>query len=269
MNVCVIMPAAGRSRRFGASDKLSQDLGGRPLLLRTVEVFAKRDEVRSIIVAGPPGTDEEPDAFTAFRDKYGPTLGFRGARVVEGGRSHRWETVRNALAEIPADATHVAVHDAARPGVSDALLDRIFECAATLPAVVPSLAIQATVKRVTDVEEEIQPAEDDAIADAIFGSAGKITVKARTVQETVDRTHLVEAQTPQIFDARLLARAYAQDDRDGVTDDASLVERLGETVYVVEGDVMNFKVTTPADLRLMRAVMGVRPPAERPAHKRF
>ena len=61
MNVCAILPAAGQSRRFGSSDKLGQDLGGRPLLLRTVELFAKRGEVRSILVAGPPDTPETHD----------------------------------------------------------------------------------------------------------------------------------------------------------------------------------------------------------------
>src|SRR5262245_6929157 len=113
MNVCVIIPAAGRSSRYessgGGGDKLAQDLGGRSVLIRTVELFTKREEVKSIIVAGP------PDDFAEFKNKYGPTLGFHGAVVVEGGRSHRWETVRNALAAVPKEATHIAVHDAARP----------------------------------------------------------------------------------------------------------------------------------------------------------
>ena len=196
MEVCVIIPAAGRSRRFGESDKLSQDLGGRPLLIRTVELFAKRDEVRSIIVAGPP---EPPDEFNAFRERYGATLGFHGAKVVPGGRDHRWETVQAALAQAPEDATHIAVHDAARPGASKELLDRLFEAAALLKAVVPAVEISATVKRLGAEVEEITPEEDDAIADLILGAAGKTTVKARPVIETLDRTNLVQIQTPQIF----------------------------------------------------------------------
>lgn len=266
MNVCVIIPAAGRSRRFGESDKLAQDLGGRPLLIRTVELFAKRDEVRSIIVAGPP---EPPEEFNAFRERYGATLGFHGASVVPGGRDHRWQTVKAALASVPEDATHTAVHDAARPGASKELLDRVFEAAALLDAVVPAVKISATIKRLGDEAEEITPEEDDAIADLILGAAGKTTVKARRVIETIDRRNLVEIQTPQIFRADLLRRAYAADDLTGATDDASLVERLGEPVHTVEGDVRNFKVTSPADLKLMRAVLGVKPPSERPVHKRF
>lgn len=268
MNVCVIVPAAGRSERFGASDKLGQDLGGRPMLIRTVEIFAKRDEVRSIIVAGPASTDDDPDAYATFRDRYAATLSFHGARVVEGGRIDRWESVRNALAEAPDDATHVAVHDAARPGASRALLDRLFEAASQRPAVVPALPIDSTVKRVDAQEEEIS-AGDDAVADAILGDGGKVRVVVRRVLETVDRANLVAVQTPQIFAADLLRRAYAQDDLEGATDDASLVERLGEPVVTVAGEARNFKVTAPGDLELMRAVLGLKAPAERPVHKRF
>ena len=107
MNTAVIIPAAGRSERFGTSDKLDQDLGGRPLLLRTVELFTKRDEVQTIVVAVP------PDRLEAYREKYGPSLSFHGASIVAGGREARWETVREALAEVPAECTHIAVHDAA------------------------------------------------------------------------------------------------------------------------------------------------------------
>ena len=105
MNVCVIVPAAGQSSRFGESDKLTQDLGGRPVLVRTVELFTKVDVVRSIIVVGPP---EGTEAYETFRDRFGPTLGFHGAIVVGGGAIDRWESVQKGLAHVPDDATHVA-----------------------------------------------------------------------------------------------------------------------------------------------------------------
>ena len=114
LNVCVIIAAAGASRRFGDSDKLAQDLGGRPVLVRTVEAFARRDEVRSIVVAAP------PDRLDDYRERFGPTLGFHGATIVRGGSVERWESIRLALEAVPEDATHVAVHDAARPAISDA-----------------------------------------------------------------------------------------------------------------------------------------------------
>ncbi len=263
MNICAIIPAAGASTRFGKSDKLSQDLGGRALLLRTVEALARREEVKSIIVAGP------PDEFEQFRERYAATLGFHGASIVAGGRIERWETVRNALAAVPDDATHVAVHDAARPAVSNELLDRMFEAIRTFDAVIPALDVSATIKRVEAASRAVEAREDDVLADAILGEAGKIEIAARRVVETVDRTNLVEVQTPQVFRAELLRRAYSQADLAGATDDASLVERLGEPVYVVEGDVCNIKVTTQGDLRLVRAILHLKPPAERPVHKRF
>ncbi|MHC5004525.1 MAG: IspD/TarI family cytidylyltransferase [Planctomycetota bacterium] len=263
MNIAVIIAAAGSSTRFGGSDKLGQDLGGRPLLMRTLEVFSQREEVKTIIVAAP------PDRLDAFKERYGATLGFHGATVVAGGRAERWESIRNALEALPEDATHVAVHDAARPGVGSELLDRLFEAAASLPAVIPGVPVTATVKRVAAEPVEVAPPEDDAIAQAIMGDTGRRAIAARPVVETLDRTGLVQVQTPQVFQVELLRRAYAQDRLDGATDDATLVERLGEPVHVVDGDVTNFKITTPADLRLMRSVMGVKPPAERPVHKRF
>jgi 2-C-methyl-D-erythritol 4-phosphate cytidylyltransferase len=264
MNICLIIPAAGRSRRFSESgaDKLAQDLGGRPMLVRTIELFGKHELVRSIVVAGP------PDDFEAFKHKFGPVVSFHGAKLVQGGRAERWETVRNALQAVPDDATHVAVHDAARPGASDDLINRVFEAAMTLSAVIPGLSIHATVKRVSDNAENVAQA-DDVVADMILGDAGKLAVNARRVIETIDRCGLVEIQTPQVFEIGLLKRAYAQKDLSGATDDASLIERLGEPVHVVEGDPRNFKVTTAADLKLMRAVLGVSAPAERPAHLRF
>jgi 2-C-methyl-D-erythritol 4-phosphate cytidylyltransferase len=263
MNVGVIIAAAGHGTRFGPSQKLDQDVGGRPLLLRTVELFAKRDEVRTIVVAAP------PDRIDEFKSKYGPSLGFHGASITAGGREFRWETVRNALEDIPEECTHIAVHDAARPSVSKELLDRLFEAARSLPAVVPAVRITATVKRLSPETIDVAQREGDVLAEAILGEAGRPSLSASAIVETVDREGLVEVQTPQVFEAGLLRRAYAQEDLAGATDDASLVERLGEPVHAVEGDVTNVKITTPGDLKLVRALLGVRPPAERAAHKRF
>lgn len=261
MNIAVIITAAGRSERFGGRDKLNEDLGGRALLMRTVELFNKRPEVGSVIVAGP------PDKLDEFRFRFGDQLGFHGARIVPGGRAERWETVRNALQEVPGDCTHVAVHDAARPATPTDVIDRVFEAATMFDAVIPAVPVAATIKRVS--KETKEAAQADPIAAAILGEAAKPRNLARQVEETIDRQRLVEVQTPQIFERGLLIRAYEQKDLSGATDDASLVERLGEAVFVVNGDPRNIKITTPADLHLVRAVLGVRPPQDRPAHKQF
>ena len=244
----VIIPAAGRSRRFGIGDKLSQDVGGRPMLLRTVELFTRRDDVAAIVVAAPP---EELDE---FRTRFGTQLGFHGAKVVAGGTIERWETVRNALAAIPEDCTHVAVHDAARPAASEELLQRVFDAARVHDAVIPGDPVTSTLKRVS--EETVDAEQEDAVADAILGSFADTTrIKGRRVTGTVPREHLVAVQTPQVFRAELLRRAYAQGGLEGATDDAMLVERLGAEVIVVDGDPRNVKVTTPADLALVRALL--------------
>jgi len=263
VRICTIIPAAGAGRRFGLGDKLSQDLGGRALLLRTVELFTKRQEVSAIVVAAPPVEEE----FEHFRERYGAQLGFHGVRIVPGGRVERWETVKRALAAVPEDATHIAVHDAARPAAGDELIGRVFEAARVHAAVIPGVSVTSTVKRVG--EETVAAAEDDALAGAILGDAGSESVSARVVEATLSRERLVLAQTPQVFERALLERAYAEIDPAGTTDDASVVERLGEAVMVVEGDPRNIKVTTADDLAMVRSLLGARPPAERPVHKRF
>jgi 2-C-methyl-D-erythritol 4-phosphate cytidylyltransferase len=229
LRVGVILPAAGRSTRFGLGDKVAMDVGGRPMLLRAVEIFARRPEVAAIVVAAPPDS-------------------------IDGGTVERWETVRNALAAIPEDCTHVAVHDAARPATSEELVSRVFDAARVHDAVIPGDPVTQTLKRVS--EESVDAEEADAVADLILGELSDSTkIKGRRVVGTVPRERLVAVQTPQVFRADLLRRAYAQGDLAGATDDAMLVERLGAEVIVVDGDPRNVKVTTPADLELVRAIL--------------
>ena len=271
MVVSVIIPAAGFSSRFadalgGEGDagrsKLDEDLGGRPVLQRTVELFHKRDDVAQIIVAGP----HADDAWEAFRLRHADKLAILGVTLCRGGKTHRYETVKAALAEVRDDATHVAVHDAARPCTPADVIERVFAAAARFDAVIPAVEVDDTLKRVS--EQEDAALEADAI-DAILGTDPGAGPKARQVEETIDRTRLVAVQTPQMFAAALLRRAYQQADLTS-TDDAQLVERLGEPApVVVEGDPRNIKITRPADVRLARSLLGVSGPQGRPVHKRF
>jgi 2-C-methyl-D-erythritol 4-phosphate cytidylyltransferase len=142
--------------------------------------------------------------------------------------------------------------------------------------------VRDTLKRVGT--ELIEAAERDATVDSILGigedddAAGGILgdeperghqVAARRIEGTIDRTNLWRMQTPQVFEIELLRRAYAQPDLEGATDDAMLIERLGESVMMVEGSERNLKVTTTDDLVIARAISGVKGPEGRPAHKRF
>lgn len=269
MKVGVIIPAAGFSARYSEGletprSKLDEDLGGRPVLQRTVELFTNYEheevQIGAIIVAGP----HEPGAMEAFRARHGDKLGLLGAKLVSGGETHRWQTVKAALEHVPEDCTHVAVHDAARPCASRELLDRVFDAALRFPAVVPGLEVGDTIKRVD--HEPVADPKPDPLA-AILGSAGKGPTY-RAVRETISRDGLVAIQTPQVFEAGLLRRAYTQEDL-ASTDDAGLVERLGERVITVPGEARNIKITRPGDIGLARAIMGVSGPDGRAAHKRF
>ncbi|MEX2218151.1 MAG: 2-C-methyl-D-erythritol 4-phosphate cytidylyltransferase [Phycisphaerales bacterium] len=265
MKLAVIIPAAGLSKRYAEGlefprSKLDEDLGGRPVLQRTVEMFGNHDLVTLVVVAGP----AENAANAEFRQRYSDKLGLLGVKLVTGGEQ-RWQTVKNALDAVPAEFTHIAVHDAARPCTPPELLDRLFEAAGRYPAVIPALDVPDTLKRVA--EREADDREIDPL-DAILGGADRKTTRIRQVESTQDRERLVSVQTPQVFEAGLLRRAYAQPDLTS-TDDAQLVERLGETVTVVEGDPRNIKITRPIDLLVARAVLGVKGPDGRPVHKRF
>lgn len=236
------------------------------MLHRTLEIFANLPEVVKIIVPGP----ADPEAMAAFRTRHGDKLGILGAVICTGGVEHRYESVRNALAHVPASATHIAVHDAARPGASPELIERVLDAAKRHDAVVPALDIADTLKRVS---AEALPAPVDPLA-AILGAsdgggpAGAALPRERAVRETVDRAHLVAVQTPQVFRGEVLRRAYQQPNLSS-TDDAQLVERLGVQVVVVAGEKRNLKVTLPEDLTLIRAMLGYRGGAEKPAHLRF
>lgn len=265
MRVAVIIPAAGRSLRFqhphfeGNRSKLDEDLGGKSVLQRTVELFHTREEVAGVIVAGP----AEPHAFADFKLRHGDRLALFGATLCAGGLESRTQSVAAALREVPSDCTHIAVHDAARPCTAPELIDRVFDAAAHHQAVVPAMPVEDTLKRVGEAIE--QASGDDPVA-AILG-AGARRPPLRAVEATLDRSGLMLVQTPQVFEAGLLRRAY-ETGSEG-TDDASLVEALGEAVFVIEGDRSNIKITRPGDIELARAILGVSGPRSRPTHKRF
>jgi 2-C-methyl-D-erythritol 4-phosphate cytidylyltransferase len=269
MRISVIIPAAGASTRYNTGDadplgghrsKLDEDLGGKAVIQRTVELFNTREEVHQVIVAGP----HADDAFADFSLRHSDRLALLGAKLVRGGAVHRYETVANALIAVDESCTHVAVHDAARPATDDALIDRVFDTAKNHPAVVPGLPVSDTLKRV-----DPDPIEGGGGADPVASILGVGTTnKLRRVEKTVERAHLMQIQTPQVFDRELLLRAYEQDEL-ASTDDAGLIERLGESVVVVDGDPLNLKLTRSCDLPLLRAIMGVKGPSQRPTHKRF
>jgi len=221
VKVSVIIPAAGTSKRFGGkTKKIFQRLKGRPVFLRTLELFVNRDDVCQVqlVVA-------EEDVET-MQSRYGGNLGFMGVKLTRGG-AQRSDSVRNALGKVTEEAELVCVHDAVRPCVSSLWIDEVFGAAAETGAAILAYPIHGTLKK--------------------LGPNKRIAI-------TVRRDNLWEAQTPQVFGKEMLVRAY-EAATDAATDDAALVEALGEEVAVVMGDPRNVKITTPRDLALAEAVI--------------
>lgn len=233
----VILPAAGRSSRFGGKEKKPfASLDGRAVWLRTVELFVTRDDVcQTLLVVSP--EDRE-----LFRTRYAPNIAFMDVQVVEGG-AERFESVANALAMLKDEVEFVAVHDAVRPCVETAHIDAVFKKAVETGAAILGVPVVDTIKRVDGQKQ---------------------------VQETMPRQGLWLAQTPQVFRRDLLIEAYAKRAQLGkdVTDDARLIEAAGHTVHVVEGSPSNIKITTQGDLMLAKAILQSRPApkAKGPAH---
>jgi 2-C-methyl-D-erythritol 4-phosphate cytidylyltransferase len=159
---------------------------------------------------------------------------------------------------VEGQVTHIAVHDAARPVADGAMIDRVFEAGEQHGAVIPAVPMRETVKRIED--QPIRPPGDPL--DAILGAAERRGGPHRVIQ-TVSREGLWTVQTPQLFERQLLERAYRQiiDGKiDGaqITDDAGLVEAMGEQVVAVMGDPLNIKITVPDDLKFAEAVAALR-----------
>lgn len=214
MSVWAILAAAGSGERLGLDrPKAFASLNDRPLVAESLERLDGSAWIEGIVVAAPPEW-EEPCILVAEEVAAGKV-----AKAVTGGRT-RSESVQAALAEVPESATVVLVHDAARPLVTDEVIERVIAALADgWDAAVPVLQVADTVKR----------------------------IDGEAVTETLDRDGLVTVQTPQAFVAPALRDALAGD-VSSATDCASLVEARGGRVRAVEGDPRLLKVTTTADL---------------------
>ena len=237
MNVSVILPAAGLGTRMGrekagTSRKQFMLLEGAPILIHTIRKFLRCPSVTEIVVSL---RAEDMDWARGLIHQERPS---RPVRVVEGGES-RQQSVQNALATLAPDTDVVAVHDAVRPFIDSALVERVIAEAAQHGAAIAGIVPVDTVKQ----------------------------VHKNRIRATLLREHLVLAQTPQVFRFDLLKRAFAKATEDGFTgtDEANLVERLEEVeVQVVQGSDRNIKITKPSDMDLARLYLQ-QETAERPA----
>jgi len=223
-SVAAIICAAGASNRFGGKRKKAfVDVAGRAVFLRSVELFDNRDYVKQILLGIAP-EDEELVSI-----KWGPNLKFFNVKIFFGG-SERFDTVNKGLELIKDDIDLIAVHDACRCCVTEKLIDQVIAAAAKSGASLPACPVAATLKEAQN----------------------------NTIIKTVDRAALYEAQTPQIFAAELLKKAYENLknlDPSKISDDSQLVEALGHKVTIVEADSSNIKITRKSDIAIAEAIL--------------
>ena len=214
MKKYIIIVAGGKGLRMGGDiPKQFLLVCGKPVLMRTLEAFHAYDaSMRLILVL--------PVSQQAYWKQLCEEYQFELVHEIANGGETRFHSVKNGLALVEEDGL-VGVHDGVRPFVSQEVITRCYEEAASLKAVIPVIGVVETVRHLTEE-----------------GS------------ETVPRDQYKLVQTPQVFDVTLLRRAYQQEYTDLFTDDASVVEALGENVYLVEGNRENIKLTTPFDLKL-------------------
>lgn len=215
-----VIVAAGSASRMGGIDKVMANLGGEPMILRTVRAFQNCDAITSIVIV----TRED-----LIRPISGLCRDMGKVVAVVAGGSSRQESVHLGLNALPKGMKLAAVHDGARPLISWQVIDRVVRAANTYGAAAPAIPVKDTIK----------------------------VVSGGLVKETPDRSTLMAVQTPQVFDFDLLRGALKKAEEDGaaVTDDCSAVERTGMKIKIVEGDERNLKVTTPMDLKIAELLL--------------
>jgi len=216
-----VVAAAGSSTRMG-TNKLLLELGGMPILARTLCNLQACEDIHEIVIVC---RSEDIVVYSDIAATYGIT---KLTKVVKGG-ADRAASVEAGLMEANKSATHAAIHDAARPLATPALMSRVIKLAAHGGAAIPVVPVKDTIKYVEN---------------------GVIT-------QTPDRSLLYAAQTPQVFDIHLLKGALqkARDEKRIITDDASAAEALGVPVYTCHGDYDNLKITTPEDIAVGEAIL--------------
>ncbi len=218
--IYAIIVAGGAGRRMHSDiPKQFIPVAGQPLMMHTINAFYNySDKIKLIVVIHPDFTDlwNELCRKSDFNIPH---------KVVPGGKE-RFDSVKNGLNAINKEDGLVAVHDAVRPFVSTELINAAFDNAAIHGASVPVIAINDTLREIISDESRI-----------------------------IDRSNLFLVQTPQVFSVRMLKKAYQQQYDERFTDDAAVIESLGEKVHYFPGERNNLKITWPEDVVLAEAVM--------------
>ncbi|MGN8897385.1 2-C-methyl-D-erythritol 4-phosphate cytidylyltransferase [Flavonifractor sp. HCP28S3_F3] len=217
-----VVPAAGSSTRMAGRDKILLPLGDQPVLVHTLRALELCPHITEIVVVT--RRDLIVPIGQLCRD-----CGFQKVTKVIPGGETRTQSVLNGVSEVSKDAELIAIHDGARPLVTQSLLDAVIARASQCGAAAPAVPVKDTIKRAKD----------------------------GVVSATLDRSELFAVQTPQVFQADLIRTALARAMEEGaeLTDDCGAVERLGIGVALTQGDYRNLKVTTPEDMAMAEALL--------------
>lgn len=220
-----VVPAAGFSTRMAGRDKLMEPMGEAPVLVHTLRALDSCPQINEIIVS------THPDRIVQIGQICKDCAFSKVRKIVVGGDS-RTKSVLAGIQEVRPDAALIAIHDGARPLVSQSVLEEVITKAAACGAAAPAVPVKDTIKRVVN----------------------------GAVASTLERSELFAVQTPQVFEASLIRAALEKALADGVflTDDCMAVERMGMQVFLTKGSYENIKITTPEDLAVGEALLNWR-----------
>ncbi|RKY32464.1 MAG: 2-C-methyl-D-erythritol 4-phosphate cytidylyltransferase [Candidatus Omnitrophota bacterium] len=233
MLVTAIILAAGKGKRLThRTPKPLIRIKSKPLIIYSLEAISRNKFIKNIIIVV--NKYNKKRISTVIRQYKIQKI----KRIVLGGE-RRQDSAYNALKVIDRDTQLILIHDAARPFIEKKLLVSVIKEAQRYGAAVLGVPVKVTIKRVTR-------------------SQGHKAASRIVVEKTLDRSRLWEIQTPQVFRKELILRAYNKFKRLNVTDDASLVEKLGSKVVLVEGSSLNIKITAKQDLIIAKAILNTR-----------
>ena len=220
----IIVVAGGKGLRMGSdTPKQFLPIGGKPVLMRTLERFREYSDDLQIILVLP---EAQQEYWQGLCEKYD----FKVEYMLANGGQTRFHSVQNGLALVPDNAEGVVgIHDGVRPFPSIGVIRNCYETARIAKAVIPVIPVVETVRHLNN---------DDSM--------------------TVPRNEYRLVQTPQTFDIQLLKAANHQPYNDGFTDDASVVESYGHKITLVEGNRENIKITTPYDITVAEAIINIK-----------
>lgn len=220
MKTAIVIVAGGKGTRMGTDiPKQFLALCGKPVLMHTIDRFYNALENVLIVLVLP---KMHQDYWQSLCEKYE----FKTQHHITTGGASRFESVRNGLQKISSEINYIGVHDAVRPMVSEQVIINSYKLAKKYPAVIPCIDVDDSLREISAVGNK-----------------------------AVDRSLYKRVQTPQVFQAEVLQKAYMQQELASFTDDASVVEKIGCPIFITEGNSENIKITHPSDLILVSSFM--------------